>query len=687
LEAIYQSETAHLTSKDKDFLRHWASLLDLEATGATKQRPEIWAITGQAREAAGRCVSGLTIIRVVKKEGSDHVFYVFARRGGGVVPTPFPPGEMLMLGVDGRHAGVGRGHLYESTAETLTVIMEKELREGLLFPRGKLAVPQQVNNNASGGVGGGNNVCCDPSVVWRLDKEEVGTTTPRIRGFLYSLFARSFEKNGTEDLMSARAGRLRKFIVDLAAPAATTVTAEDQNLINAVDKEAKLLNLNKEQHHAVRCAVLSKDYSLVLGMPGAGKTTAIVAMLRSLATVGKRVLLTSYTNSAVDNVLLKLAQMAGKEEFIPFVRVGRESRVNPKLVDYTPSGSCHKANTAGELACLVDTVKIWGVSALGTTDALIRRREFDVVIVDEAGQITLPATLGPLLRGDTFVLVGDPHQLPPLVTSEEAADKGLAEPLFARLAGAHPSAVVTLPVQYRMAEEIQVLPNLLSYNGEMKCASEAIAGQMLHFPLWESLLKSDATNTTSTWPSLPWTMSGSMKLSAAPSWLVEVLDPRRRVVFLDTSSMPAPEVKVGEAVTNPSEADITLFLVTAAVRAGLPASAIGLISPYNRQVSLLDKLTRSAGVGATECLTIDKAQGRDKECILVSLVKSNVEKETGKLLTDIRRVNVAITRAKAKLILIGDASTLKALPLFAKVLNECEKRDWVVSVPTGALEK
>lgn len=682
LEAIYQSETAHLSPRDKEFLRHWAALLDLEASGATKQRPEIWKMTGQAREAAGRCVTGLTIIRAVKNEASGSVMYTFARRGGGGVPSPFPPGEMLMLGVDGRHAGVGRGHLYESTPETLTVIMEKELREGLLFPQGKLAVmgsQREGRSQTQSGV-----ACCDSSVSWRLDKEEVGTTAPRIRGFLYSLFARSFDADGREDQLSARAARLRKFIIDLEAPTAASITIEDQKLIHAVDKEARLLNLNKEQHHAVRCAVLCKDYSLVLGMPGAGKTTAIVAMVRSLATVGKRVLLTSYTNSAVDNVLLKLAEMAGKEDFITFVRVGREGRVNPKLVDFTPSGAQHKAATAGELASLVDRVKIWGVSALGATDTLIRRREFDVVIVDEAGQITLPSTIGPLLRGNTFVLVGDPHQLPPLVTNEEAAEKGLAEPLFARLATAHPRAVVTLPVQYRMAEEIQVLPNLLSYNGEMRCASAAVAGQMLQFPRWASLTCTGATTNAS----LPSSSSSSQhKAGPVPSWLLQALEPRRRVVFLDTSAMPAPEVKIGEAVTNPSEADITLYLVTAAVRAGLPAHAIGLISPYNRQVSLLDKLTRSAGVGATECLTIDKAQGRDKECVIVSLVKSNVEKDTGKLLTDLRRVNVAITRAKAKLILIGDASTLVVLPLFEKVLRECDERKWIVRVPAGALEK
>ena len=235
-----------------------------------------------------------------------------------------------------------------------------------------------------------------------------------------------------------------------------------------------------------------------------------------------------------------------------------------------------------------------------------------------------------------------------------------------------------------MASEIQVLPNLLSYNGEMRCGNDFVANQMLTFPRWASLVGAGGGATSQQHKQVPSCSAGS---SLPVSWIVEALDPVRRVVFLDTSSMPAPEVKIGEAVTNPTEADITLALVTAAVRAGLPAHAIGLISPYNRQVSLLSRLTQSAVVGTTECLTIDKAQGRDKECVMVSLVKSNVAKETGKLLADLRRVNVAMTRAKAKLILIGDATTLKALPLFAKVLEECEKRNWVVAIPPRALEK
>ena len=709
LEASYQLETGHLTPADTSFLRHWAELLDMEASGSAAQRPEIWAMTGRAREAAGRCVSGLTIVKSVKVESTGKWMYTFARKGGDAVPSPFPLGEMLMLGVDGRHAGVGRGHLFDCTAHTLTVQMEKELREGLLFPHGKMAVPgafrpsgnllpnsagannNNNNHHYNNNIPSGNNgsfpppppqgsqqllqgqstgvALCDPSVSWRLDKEEVGTTTPRIRGFLYNLFAKSVDKDGREDEISRRASDLRRLIVNLDPPAPPPAILEP-TLAKAVEEEIIRQKLNAEQADAVRAAVSSQDYTLVLGMPGAGKTTAVVAMVRALAAAGKRVLLTSYTNSAVDNVLLKLAKTGD----VPFVRVGREERVNPGLRDWTPSGARHKACTAGELAALVDTVKIWGVSALGVADALIRRRHFDVCIVDEAGQITLPATLGPLLRARAFVLVGDPHQLPPLVTNEAAGERGLAQPLFSILAAARPNAVKALPVQYRMAEDIQVLPNLITYNGQLRCGCPQVASAQLLLPNWPLLTGSLPLSAT----------AGASSSRPYDAWVQTVLDPSRRVVFLDTSAMPAPEMKAGEAITNPSEAEIVLTLVKAAVRAGLPASSLGLVSPYNRQVSLLQKLTRASGVAEAECLTIDKAQGRDKDCVIVSLVKSNAEHETGKLLADARRVNVAITRAKAKLVLLGDATTLRSLPMFSTILEECHKRGWVVNVPHGA---
>lgn len=668
VQAAYEATAGHMSAEDAAFVAKWDRLLDLEAASVNKHRPEIWAMTGAEREALGRCLTNLVITRAQPCDAGGWL-YTFAKADSSALAVSFPPGEMLMLSVEGRHAGIGRGHLYSCTATEIVVHMDRAIRDGVLRPNGatRTGVPgppgvsgvsQGPGNGAAGGAVG---PVADPSVLWRLDKEEVGTTTSRMRGFLLSLFARTVDKDsgGQETPASLQAARLRKLIVALHQPRPAPPAAQlPANVRAAVEAQVAALALNPEQAEAVRRAVACEDYTLVLGMPGAGKTTAVIAMLRALAAAGKRVLLTSYTNSAVDNVLLKLADVGETN----FVRLGREDRVHPGLLPWLPGGSRHGATTAAQLAALADSVPIVGVSALGASDVLVRRRQFDVCIVDEAGQITLPATLGPLLRAKAFVLVGDHHQLPPLVTSKQAAEGGLDEPLFARLAAAHPSAVVTLPVQYRMAADIQVLPNALTYDGQLRCGSAAVANARLDIVM-------DA---------LP---------PDTPAWVRHALDPERRVVFLDTAAMEsgcAHEVVAGEAVSNPAEARLAIAVLRAAA-AVVPSSTLAAISPYRCQVTALERALLEAGLPQVESLTIDRAQGRDKDCVVVSLVRSNAKAEAGKLLMDARRVNVAITRAKAKLVLVGDSSTLCTLPLFERLLGECRQRGWVLPLPPGAL--
>jgi DNA replication ATP-dependent helicase Dna2 len=315
-----------------------------------------------------------------------------------------------------------------------------------------------------------------------------------------------------------------------------------------------------------------------------------------------------------------------------------------------------------------------------------------VCIVDEAGQITLPATLGPLLRARSFVLVGDPHQLPPLVTSKAADEAGLSTPLFQRLAQAHPASVTALPVQYRMAEDIQALPNALVYDGKLRCGNEHVATQTLALKCFargpaskeeeEEQEKEDASPRRACAKPVG-AIPGVVGADAATWLLQHVLDPTRRVVFLDTTHVFArfQETAHEDVVCNEGEARLLLALAaTLAVHGGLAQKALGVISPYNRQVNTVRRLMDAQGLREVECLTVDKAQGRDKECVLVSFVRANEERQPGKLLADVRRVNVALTRAKAKLVMVGHAATLKKLPLFEKLLDECQKRKWVVDV-------
>lgn len=189
----------------------------------------------------------------------------------------------------------------------------------------------------------------------------------------------------------------------------------------------------------------AEDYSLIQGLPGTGKTSTITFLARLLAAHGKRVLITSYTNSAVDNVLLKLLEkglgMTGQARSLSaVVRVGRKSSCHPGVYPILApnvaarleagdgmaenTNADHMQPSAESLLKSVSSARIVGVTALAVPRSpLLVGQNFDVVIVDEAGQINQPVIIGALMSADSFVLVGDHMQLPPLVNSE-LAEKG-----------------------------------------------------------------------------------------------------------------------------------------------------------------------------------------------------------------------------------------------------------------------
>lgn len=123
---------------------------------------------------------------------------------------------------------------------------------------------------------------------------------------------------------------------------------------------------------------------------------------------------------------------------------------------------------------------------------------------------------------------------------------------------------------------------------------------------------------------------------------------------------------------------MTVAAVAALCGAGLPASEVGVISPYRAQVALLTRRLAARGLGDVETLTIDRAQGRDKTVVVVSLVRNNVQREAGRLLADWRRINVALTRAKCKLVVVGSAATVQSVPIFQTLVTMASERGWIV---------
>ena len=404
---------------------------------------------------------------------------------------------------------------------------------------------------------------------------------------------------------------LRRRVVHLDAP---QWTGMDDRMRTCMKRHT--MHCNEDQCRAIERALCARDYALILGMPGTGKSSTIAMLVRILVELGQRVLLCSHTHSAVDTIVSKLLDA-------PVLRLGPLSRVHPRVHACTLTARLGTCATSEEVVQVVAEAQVVAATCLGTSDAVLARRAFDVCIIDEASQITVPTCLGPLRLADRFVMIGDHHQLTPLVRDTDAAQHGMSVSLFQRLCKAHPSSVAMLCTQYRMNAAIMALSTALEYDRRVVCGKESFACAKF-----------------------------TMKRDACRSWLWDVLDPARPAVFVDTDAVKAVESRADTLVENRVEAEWIVRMSDVLIQANVAAADIGILTPYRQQAKLLrDRRPR-------EVQTVDEPNGRVCDVVLVSLVRSNKTHTVGELLRDQRRVNVMITRAKTKLVLVGSYSTM-----------------------------
>jgi len=462
--------------------------------------------------------------------------------------------------------------------------------------------------------------------------------------------------------------------------------------------QTEFVQLNHDQQRAVEKVLTAQDFALILGMPGTGKTWTIAFIVRALVLTGKSVLITSYTHTAVDTVLLKLHEFQ-----VPFVRLGRAAQVQPALHDSLLEAGDGLRSMA-TLDAKLGAAQVVATTCLGMRHAALASRRFDVCIVDEAGQILEPVCLGPLRLASSFVLVGDHNQLPPLVVSPQAAEEGMGESLFSRLAHAHPQALQHLTFQYRMNRDIMSVCNNLIYANQLQCGDDRVADATLSLPHFNRLQILRAEGVCA-------------EEENGPGWLEGCFVSHRSVLFLDTDGIsPAPledglvsrneeeeteqEIKGDEAtregkrckrkrdrecpsnLTNPTEARLVAQLVTALVIGGVRAERVAVISPLRSQLKLLRRQLQH--VKRLEINTVDKLQGMDRDCVIISMVRSNAQGVIGHLLHDRRRINVAVSRAKKKLIIIGSASTLAKGITTCELVEMMQARKWVLTLPPHA---
>ncbi len=426
--------------------------------------------------------------------------------------------------------------------------------------------------------------------------------------------------------------------------------------------------LDTSQRDAVLNALAARHVALIHGPPGTGKTTAVVELIRQVVARGERVLACAPSNVAVDNLAERLAR-AG----LRVVRLGHPARVHEAVqehslaaqVDRAPEQrllrdarreldvslrQLHRAKSRADRHAakdrlrelraemrqleqavtrgLVDGAEVVLATLTGAADPLLADASFGLCVIDEAAQALEAACWIALPRARRLVLAGDHRQLPPTILSAEAARAGLSRTLFERLADA-PSAPTTtrmLSVQYRMHERIMSFSAAHFYAGGIAAAAAVRAHLLTDLP----------GVVTNEWTGEP-------------------------LVFVDTAGAGHEETPGDDegSKANPGEAGLVARIVGALLEAGVSPGDIGVIAPYNAQVQMLRLMLLHAP--EVEVGTVDGLQGREKEAVVISLVRSNETGTVGFLAED-RRLNVALTRARRHLTVVGDSATLAHHP-------------------------
>lgn len=514
-----------------------------------------------------------------------------------------------------------------------------------------------------------------------------------------------------EKVMAAKGDRLaelRGILTGTVKPARNTnsgqqygVRMPDNQAINQQSKNGQ--GLNDSQQQAIESILYNRDISIIHGPPGTGKTTTLVAAIKALSQTESTVLVTAPSNTAADLLTERLDAQG-----LNVVRIGNISRVDDSVLQHTVDALLaahpeaknikkvkieaaeyrrqaqrfkrsfgaedrrernHLKQQARDLDGwarmledrvieeILSSAQAITCTLVGAAHPLLEKRKFQTCIIDEAAQALEPACWIAIAKCNRVVLSGDPFQLPPTVKNLEAARQGLSTTLIERCLELLPEQVSLLTVQYRMHQVIMGFSNQYFYNGALT-ADVSVASRELFSP-----------------DELP-AETGVTFIDTAGCGYEERLQENPGALHRNPSRFNAEEamlvrehlrqlmLRYGYSVDGP-----------ATLPEGLPS--IGVLSPYREQVNYLETLFREdaqLSVLLTASIlsvnTIDGFQGQERDVIYISLVRSNDKHEIG-FLQDYRRMNVAMTRARMVLVVIGDSATIGHNKFYQEFLDYC----------------
>ena len=641
--------------KMKKYIKNLITLINYERDAEIDlMTREISTMSGQKREELGRAINKVKGKSLGKELGLQIV--QFGR--SEVIDTEISVGDMVLVSTDNPLRSDLTGTVTEKGARFIKVAFDKRVP--------KWAIKKKV----------------------RIDLYANDITFRRMEDNLNHLSLKG--KNALEYILNERNPKKNR----------------DVPYISYIDE-----NLNDSQKKAIENALSCENFFLIHGPFGTGKTRTLVELISQETRQGHKVLATAESNAAVDNILERL--MDNKK--LTLTRLGHPQRVSKHNITQTLAYKVenHKLNKKikkihKKIDNLIEKRKVHtkptpqyrrgygdydilhmaskgkggrGISsdkmksmakwieinqeideahdeikrienrmikdiidssdvilATNSSSALeaIARVKFDVAVIDEASQATIPSVLIPIAKAHRFILAGDHKQLPPTIISDRAG--ALSKTLFEELIRIYPFKSQLLNIQYRMNSLLMKFPNEEFYDNGLKSDSSV----------------------------------DDIKIR-------DILDSHQdeeALLFIDTSDIAdnrERHLKDSKSIVNEIEAEIAIRIADDYLSDGVNESDIGIISPYADQVKIIQENTE------IEVKTVDGFQGREKEIIIISTVRSNDNGNIG-FLSDLRRLNVAITRAKRKLIIIGNKDTLITNPTYERLINFCEDENLLEKV-------
>ena len=615
---------------------------------------EISSMSGRKREELGRAINKVKGKRMGKELGMEIVQFGRSEK----IETEISVGDMVLISTDNPLRSDLTGTVTEKGARFIKVAFDKRIP--------KWALKKKV----------------------RIDLYANDITFRRMEDNLKHLNLKG--KNALEYMLSDRDPKQNRPVP----------------YIEYIDE-----SLNESQKLAIENSLACENFFLIHGPFGTGKTRTLVELISQETRQNHKVLATAESNAAVDNILERLM----KNEKLNLTRLGHPQRVSKHNISYSLAYKIEKhplnkkirkihkkidkliekrssytkptpqyRRGYGDYDILYQASKGKGgrgispdkmksmaqwieynqqideahsdikrvenrmikniieesdvILATNSSSALesISNTKFDVAIIDEASQATIPSILIPIAKAHRFILAGDHKQLPPTIISAKAGE--LSNTLFENLMKMYPHKSQLLNVQYRMNSLLMKFPNSEFYNNNLKSDSSV-----------DDITINDIINSDGY---------------------------EEALLFLDTSNVNDNEemhLKDSKSIVNKLEAEIAINVARDYLNTGLDEDSIGIISPYSDQVKIIQEKT------PVEVKTVDGFQGREKEIIIISTVRSNYDGNIG-FLSDLRRLNVAITRAKRKLIIIGNKQTLESNPTYARLIKFVEDENLLIEI-------